>query len=157
MSRPIRILAVLAACVAPAVAGCASSGGTGELVDEPSSYGSPTAEMAVERFLDAANAGDYQAMGHQFGTREGPAEERLGISEVEQRMMFLSGLLRHDQYSLREADLARIGPHRSRFIVDLAGTRSGRVSLPFVAVTTANGRWFVEQVDVKPLTREVSQ
>lgn len=157
MSRTSRILVVLAA-VSLAAAGCASSGGgTGGLVDERSAYGSPTAEMAVQRFLDAAKAEDYQAMGHQFGTRQGPAEARLGISEVEQRMMVLSGLLQHQASSVREAQLAQTGEHRTRFVAELTGTRSGRVAVPVVAVTTSDGRWFVEQVDVKPLTRDVTQ
>lgn len=158
MNRTRRTVAVLAAVSLAGAAGCASSGGgSGGLVDERSAYGSPTAEMAVQRFLDGAKAEDYQAMGHQFGTRQGPAEERLGISEVEQRMIVLSRLLRHQDYALREAPMARTGEHRTRFMAEMTGTRSGRVDVPIVAVTTPDGRWFVEQVVVKPLTRDVTQ
>lgn len=144
--------AVAAALAATVAAGCASSGST--LSASPAEYGSPSARMAIERFLAGVDAEDYQQMGQQFGTRNGPAEKKFGITEVEQRMMVLAGLLQHEDYSLEEADLARTGPHRTRFVADLKGTRDGRVQVPIVAVTTPDGRWFVEKIDVDPLTRQ---
>lgn len=152
MSPPLRCTAVLTAVVGfLALGGCASS--TGGLSSDPGAYGSPQAEMAVRRFLEAAAEEDYVAMGQQFGTRNGPAEKRMGITEVEQRMMVLSGMLKHDDYTLREADLAQIGPDRTRFVATLTGTRNGRVAVPVIAVHTGDDRWFVEQIDVEPLTR----
>lgn len=152
MNLPSRATAALTAVTGVlALAGCASS--TGGLSAPSSEYGSPQAEMAVRRFLDAAAEENYVAMGQQFGTRNGPAEERLGITEVEQRMMVLSSMLAHDEYDLRKADLAQVGPHRTRFVADMTGTRQGRVSVPIVAARTGDGRWFVERVDTDPLTR----
>lgn len=143
---------VLAALVPAAVGGCASSGGG--LAGDPADYGSPSARMAVERFLAGVRAEDYMAMGQQFGTRKGPAEERLGVTEVEQRMIFLSGLLQHEEADLREADLARTGEWRTRFVATLQGTDQGRVAVPIVAVESKEGRWFVERIDTDPLTRD---
>lgn len=156
MSRaaPRRLSALLAGAVlAVALAGCASGGGGG-LSAARSSYGSPSAEMAVQRFLEAVGREDFQGMGQQFGTRQGPAEERLGISQVEQRMMVLEGHLQHDSFEVQEADLARTGPHRTRFLATLTGTRYGRVQVPMVAVVTPDDRWFVEQVDTESLGRQ---
>jgi hypothetical protein len=145
--------AALAAAVAALLAGCASSGG-GELAGDPAGYGSPDPRMAIERFLQGAAEKDYQMMGQQFGTAAGPAEERLGITEVEQRMMFLSGLLQHRDYELREADLARTGPGRTRFVVTLVRGERDRVDVPVVTAVTDDERWFVETIDTDPLTRD---
>ena len=143
--------ALLAAAAVPLV-GCASSS-SGDLSGEPAEYGSPTAEVAVTRFLEAARRQEVQAMSRQFGTRQGPAESTMGVNEVEQRMMVLRGLLRHDSFELQRRDLARIGPHRARFIATMRGTRNGTVRLPVIAVQTPQGRWFVERRVMDPLTR----
>lgn len=144
--------ATAAAVLAALVAGCATSGGG--LAGDPGSYGSPDARMAIERFLDGVAEKDYQAMGQQFGTSDGPAEERLGITEVEQRMMVLAGLLEHRDYELQEADLARTGPERTRFVATLIRRRDGRVDVPIVAAVTGDDRWFVERIDTDPLSRD---
>lgn len=136
------------------LASCASAGH--DLSGDPANYGSPTSEMAVRRFFNGVNAKDYMAMGRQFGTREGPAEARLGTTNLEQRMVVLAGLLQHEELSLRREDLAQLGPHRSRFVATLTGTREGRVNLPVVTARTAEGRWYVERIEVDPLTRAAS-
>lgn len=155
MIRPtslLRLATVLLAAAAVPLAGCASS--TGGLSGDPADYGSPTAEVAVTRFLEAAGQKDFQAMSRQFGTREGPAEETMGVSEVEQRMMVLGGLLGHDSFELERRDLAQVGPHRTRFVATMRGTRNGTVQLPVIAVQTVEGRWFVERLVMDALTRE---
>lgn len=135
---------------------CAS---TGDLSARPDQYGSPTAEQAVRSFLDAARQRDYQTMGRQFGTREGPAEQELGVAEVEQRMVVLAGLLRHDGYELQRRNLSRFGQHRTGFVAEMTGTRRARrgngdfvARLPIVAVSTDEGRWFVEQLEMDSFT-----
>lgn len=152
LKRPAGALVLLAA-VGLALVGCASSGRA--LSGDPASYGATSARGAAVAFLDAARERDYTVMGRHFGTREGPAERRLGLGEVEQRMIVLAGLLRHRDASLRREDLAQLGPHRTRFVATLAGTRSGRVSVPVVTVATEEGRWFVERIGVEPLSGSV--
>lgn len=136
------------------VASCASAGH--DLSGDPANYGSPTAEMAVRRFFNGVNAQEYMAMGRQFGTREGPAEARLGTTNLEQRMVVLAGLLQHEDYTLRREDLAQLGPRRDRYVATLTGTREGQVSLPVVAAQTESGRWYVERIEVDALTRAAS-
>lgn len=131
---------------------CASAGH--ELSGDPANYGSPSAEMAVRRFLNGVDAQDYMAMGRQFGTAQGPAEERMGTTELEQRMIVLAGLLQYEDYTLRREDLAQLGPNRTRFVATLTGTREGEVNLPVVAAQSAlDGRWYVERIEVDALTR----
>lgn len=144
--RPWLPLVVLA----PALAACGAS--RGELSAAPSAYGSRTSEAAIRTFLSAANQEDYQAMGRQFGTAEGPAEARMGIAELEQRMVVLAEVLRHDGITLARADLAQLGPDRARYVVRMTGTRNGEVDVPVVTVVSDRGRWYVEWLEVEALS-----
>ena len=142
---------VLVAAATLAAAACGGGGG-GQLTASPSEYGAPTAEQAVRSFLDAAGQEEYPVMGRVFGTRQGPAEARLGVTNVEQRMIVLSGLLQHDSYTLRPSTLTEPEPHSRRFNATITGTRQGEVTVPIFAVRSENGRWFVERLDTAPLT-----
>ena len=114
-------------------------------------FGAPTSEMAVRGFLDGANVEDYTRMSDLFGTDRGPAVNRFGITDIEQRMIVLSKLLRHESYELRQANLAQLGPDRVRWEARMTGTRKGSVVVPIITVPDATGRWFVEQLNVDAL------
>jgi len=143
--------AVLVAAVTLAAAAC-GGGGQGQLTASPSEYGAPTAEQAVRTFLDAAGQEEYPVMGRVFGTRQGPAEARLGVTNVEQRMIVLSGLLQHDSYTVQPSTLTEPEPHRRRFNATITGTRQGEMTVPIFAVRSESGRWCVERLDTAPLT-----
>jgi hypothetical protein len=108
--------------------------------------------MAVRGFLDGANADDYQRMSDLFGTKDGPAVERFGVTDVEQRMIFLSGILKHRSYELSQANLAQLGPDRVRWEARMTGTRKGSVVVPIVTVPDRAGRWYVEVLNLDALT-----
>ncbi|MFQ5689718.1 MAG: hypothetical protein ACE5HQ_05550 [Gemmatimonadota bacterium] len=127
--------------------GCASGGGP---VTGGEAYGAVSPEAAVHAFLDAAKISDYRGMARYFGTKDGPAVKKLGTQEVEQRMLVLSRLLRHTGYALRPSGFTETG-NRVRFLVSIAGTRNGNVTVPFVTVPS-HGRWFVEQIVTDALT-----
>lgn len=143
-----RLALAAAAAAVLAAPGCGGSG----LSHSPAAYGAPTAEQAVRTFLGALQEEEYPAMGQHFGTREGPAEKQLGLTEVEQRMVVLAGLLQHDDYSVERSSLTEPDPRRTRFMVTLRGTRNGTVTLPFHVVQAESGRWFVEQIVTDPLS-----
>lgn len=129
-------------------AGCASNPSDERGAD----YGSATSEMAVRSFLDGARAKDYSRMMRLFGTAAGPAVDRYGVKDVEQRMIVLAGLLQHESYDLRQADLAQLGPDRVRWEATLSGTRRGTVVVPVVTVPDRSGRWYVEVLNLDALT-----
>lgn len=147
----------LVALTAIALAACGSSrGGAGSGdVDAPApvgGYGAESAESAITRFLDAAQAENYEGMWTVFGTAEGPAIERFGVQETESRMVVLARLLKHEGYELRLSDLAGLGPQRSRYEVRMRGTRKGDVMVPFVTAHDDRGRWYVEQLQADRLS-----
>ncbi|MFW6192070.1 MAG: hypothetical protein ACOC83_01175 [Gemmatimonadota bacterium] len=136
--------------IAPTLVACGAS--RGGLSADTSSYGSPTSEAAVRAFLAAADRQDYEEMGRQFGTAAGPAEARLGIAEVEQRMVVLAEVLQHGSMEMERSDLAQLGSDRARYVVRMTGTRNGEVDVPVVTAVTDEGRWFVERLDVEALS-----
>ncbi len=91
-------------------------------------------------------------MSNLFGTDKGPAVERLGVTDVEQRMIFLSSILKHSSYELRQANLAQLGPDRIRWEARMAGTRKGDVVVPIISVPDGDGRWYVERLNLDALT-----
>jgi hypothetical protein len=108
--------------------------------------GAPAPQIAVQQFLNAAKAGDIQAMSALFGTEESALRERASREETEKRMLIMVCHLRHDT--------ARIGPPqagqngRVQHRVELTqGTKSA--SPMFTAVkNTKSGRWFVAEFDL---------
>jgi hypothetical protein len=107
--------------------------------------------LSVERFLQAANANDYDAMARLFGTPSGPIQGDR--SEIELRMDAIARVLRHEDYRVvsesavpgREVPTTRIG-------VDLtiAGERIPDVA--FHVVQTEGGRWMVQEIDLEAIT-----
>ncbi len=107
--------------------------------------------LSVERFLQAVNARDFDAMARLFGTHEGPFQGPA--SEVELQMSILAEILGHQDYRI---DSERMQPGREhptrRVGVDL--TINGRVipDVTFLVVQTESGRWLVEEIDVEKVT-----
>ena len=143
------LVMIAAAVLMVALGGCSTHGSNqGGTV----SAGASTSEMAVRGFLDGANAEDYQRMSDLFGTKDGPAVDRFGVTDVEQRMIFLAGILKHGGYDLSQANLAQLGPDRVRWEARMTGTRKGDVVVPIVTVPDGAGRWYVERLNLDALT-----
>ncbi len=128
------------------------------------------AQIAVERFLKAANERDVVAMGNLFGTVSGPmietggsfgcAFKRIGSwfggnrcrskQEVEIQMEAIASILEHEDYRIvREERVAgRTVPTR-RVVVDLTQRGAPVPAIPFVVVRTSEGRWLVQEIDLE--------
>ena len=133
--------------------------------------------VSVERFLQAANTEDFDAMARIFGTAGGPIADQSGgtvscafrrigswirlsdrclsRSQIELRMNAIALLLRHDSYRVRsESGVAgRTSPTR-RVGVDLEQGSSVVADVPFVVVELSDGRWLVEEIGLERLTSE---
>jgi hypothetical protein len=144
-------------------AGCSSGSGTNTIAPV-------AAQLSVERFLQASNARDFDAMGRLFGTTNGSVMEtgssfgcffkKIGSwfggtsctrkVDVELRMDAIAEISRHEDYRIarEEAVAGRNSPTR-RVFVDL--TIQGRRvnTMPFIVVRTGEGRWLVEQIPLE--------
>lgn len=139
-------------------------------VVSPSPAAPVAAQLSVERFLQAANERDVQAMGNLFGTKDGPAMDTgsaLGCAfkkigswfgglpcvkrqEVEIRMDAIASILRHQDYRIvREDRVAGRDTPTTRVTVDLTMEGQSVPGVPFVVVQTTEGRWLVQEIGLE--------
>ena len=136
----------------------------------PSPAAPVAAQLSVERFLQAANQRDVQAMGNLFGTKDGPAMDTGGTlgcafkkmgswfggtpcvkrQEVEIRMDAIASILRHQDYRImREDRVAGREAPTTRVMVDLTVEGQPVPGVPFVVVQTTEGRWLVQEIGLE--------
>lgn len=128
-------------------------------------------QLSVERFLQAANQRDLDAMGRLFGTAEGPlgdtgstfgcAFKKIGSwfggqacrtrQEIELRMDAIASILRHQDYTVTQQRMVAGRDHpTSQVLVDLRIDRESVVrGVPFVVVHGGDGRWLVQEIDLQ--------
>lgn len=163
MKRALTLLVLL-----PLLAGCATrSSGDGEMAGM-------APMLSVERFLQAANSRDLDAMARLFGTASGPVAETgstfgcafkkmgswIGLSracstweDVEVRMDAIAQILRHDDYEVvGQAQVAGRRNRVTRIGVTLTQGETVVRDVPFVVVRTSAGRWLVEQIGLEKIT-----
>lgn len=128
------------------------------------------AQLSLERFLQAANERDLEAMGRLFGNASGPAWEtgstfgcafkKIGSwfggtpcvkrRDVEVRMDAIAQVLRHQDYRVvREESVAGRMNEATRIFVDLVFEGQIARGVPFVLVRSGGARWLVEEVDLQ--------
>ena len=107
--------------------------------------------LSVERFLQAANAKDFDAMARLFGTADGPVS--WPQIEVELRMATIAEILLHQDYRIVSEQRAPGREHpTNRIGVDLT-RRDGVIrDVPFLVVQTKRGNWLVEFIDLEKVT-----
>jgi len=131
--------------------------------------------LSVERFLQAVNSQDLDAMARIFGTYDGPIADTggtlgcafrrmgswIGFSrrcltrvDVELRMNAIAIVLRHEDYQL-VSERPVPGRQRPTSRVGVTLVRQGQQipDVPFVVVQSRNGRWLIEQIDLERVTR----
>jgi hypothetical protein len=145
-ARRVLILLCCAIVVPAGMAGCVS-----RAARSPEMAGMLPV-LSVERFLQAANARDFEAMRQLFGTHSGPLSGER--KEIELRMAAIAEILKHEDYKIMrdEREPGRQFP-TTRVIVSL--TKEGRriPEVPFLVVQTDKGGWLVEQVDLEKVTK----
>lgn len=131
--------------------------------------------LSVERFLQAANSRDLDAMARLFGTPDGPIADTggtvgcafkklgswIGLAEacstaqdVELRMDAIAQILEHDDYSIvNESRVAGRSVPTTRIGVNLVMGDETVQDVPFVVVETADGRWLVQRIGLETITQ----
>lgn len=136
--------------LALALTGVVSCGGGAQHAPAMQSTGPA---LVVERFLQAANAGDLETMTQLFGTPEKTIVQLDGRSKAQQRMHVLASLLRHDDYQILGQ---RAVPGRLREATELQVQLhvGGRlVVVPHLVVRKKSGGWIVENIGLEEVTR----
>ena len=107
--------------------------------------------LAVERFLQAVNAEDFETMAGLFGTAQGPFQGEP--TEVELQMSIIAQILRHDDYEIAtdRREPGRVNPTR-RIGVNLTIGRRRIPDVSFLVVQTGAGNWMVEEMDLEKVT-----
>lgn len=130
--------------------------------------------LSVERFLQAANSRDLDAMARLFGTADGPMAETGGAvgcafkkmgswiglgracmtaQDVELRMDAIAQILEHDDYRvISESRVAGRRDPTTRVGVNLRFGQQTVQDVPFEVVQTDGGRWLVQQIGLERIT-----
>lgn len=153
------------------LAGCASGGAP----SSSSAMAATSPVVSVERFLQAVNVRDLDAMSRIFGTTDGPVIDQTGSTlgcafkrvgswisvstrcrnraDIELSMDVLATILQHDEFRVRSEQNV---PGRSRPAirvgVDLVQGAVEHPDVPFVVVQGRDGRWLVEEIAVTRIT-----
>ncbi|MBX3175229.1 MAG: hypothetical protein KF709_12500 [Gemmatimonadaceae bacterium] len=138
-----RVLPIGALLLAVVVAGaCRRSTGGGDT-------GTRTSPEAVVQFLDAARARDLDQMSAVWGNAARPTRDEVSRQELEQRLLVMICLLRHDESRLGVASPGEAG--RQVYRVELKqGDKLATTTFTTVQNARTN-RWFVEEFDPRPL------
>ncbi len=132
------------------LAGCASApANTGGTASNNTSYGGMTGalapRLAVEQFLNAAHAGDIQAMSVVFGTDKGAARDNIDRTELEKREIILQCFFNADKYRILGETAGKDG-HR---IIKAELTKGNLVRQPnFFVIQGPAGRWYVDNMEI---------
>lgn len=134
------------------LAACHSTSATTTTVSPPVPRGNQTgaadAVTAIRGFLTAAKQTDLQAMGALWGNAQGPARDQWPREELEKRELVMMCYLKHDHYDVL-GDAPNPGGTRAVIVSLTLGdlTRSTN----FEVVRGPESRWYIQNVDVKPL------
>jgi hypothetical protein len=123
---------LLSACPSPQTAGGGATGAR-------------SSRAAVEAFLDAARAGDIQALTAVWGTERGAARDRLPPDQLEKQAVIMACHFRSDAYEIQSERAADNNERVTR--VEL---RKGslRRTTTFNTVEGPAERWYVSNADI---------
>lgn len=137
-----RVLPLVGLLLLVVVGGCRRATFGGEA-------GARTAQEAVVQFLDAARARDLDQMSAVWGNATAPTREQVSRKELEQRLLILMCVLRHDESRIGVPAPGEAG--RQIYRVELQqGDKTATTSFTTVR-NSKSSRWFVEEFDPRPL------
>ena len=107
-----------------------------------------SSRAAGDRFLAGVRANDAGVVAANWGSREGPASQRMTRQELDQRLYIMMRCLRHDSAKV-VADVPGADDARVLRVDLFRGTLTRQTAL--TTVPTKSGTWYVEQVDMEPV------
>lgn len=124
----------------------AACGGASAPMQERTPVDGPGPQLVVERFLQAANANDWDVMGQLFGTPDYTIAQRDGATRADRHMLVLASLLRHDDFVVRGRRAVPGERDATHIVVDIIRDQRN-ISVPFMVVRRRDGGWIIQQID----------
>lgn len=135
---------VLAGCASAPANNPTPTSGTNTVVNGGLT-GAAAPRLAVEQFLDAAHAGDLQAMSAVFGTDKGPARDNMDREEIEKREIILQCFFNADKHRFVSEAPGSAG-HR---VIRMELTKGNLVRQPnFFVILGPGNRWYVDNMEI---------
>jgi hypothetical protein len=144
VKKLITTFVLLAACHSPSATTTTVAPG----VLHGNQTGAADAITAIRGFLAAAKQTDLQAMGALWGNAQGPARDQWPREELEKRELVMMCYLKHDRYDVL-GDAPNPGGTRAVIVSMTLGDMTR--STNFEVVRGPESRWYIQNVDVKPL------
>ena len=107
------------------------------------------ARPALDAFLAAIRSKDLQALGANWGDKDGPIRDskRISLDELEKRELLLMCYFSHDSYTVLD-DQAAAGGERKLTVRLTKGTLSRTTDF---LLASAPQRWYVRSGNVEPV------
>lgn len=156
--RTVLIAMALLATGACASTKATSSGASGvsgvsaTRADAAGAVGAGSAKAAVEGFLNAVKSQDLQGMSGYWGTEKGLARDQMSRDDLEKRLVIIQCNLMHDGWSFTGESKRIVRAGEEDLGIELR-QKQLRAKTDVVTVRGPNGRWFVYDVDLKPLNQ----
>ncbi len=141
---------LLAMMVTGCSRGTTGGGGSAPVPLTGTMSGAATSRDAVDGFMRAVKAQDLQTMAAIWGTSRGPARDQLDREQLEKRLIIIQCKLDHEVWSYAEERPRLLAGGKQDFRVRLKQKNAEAVT-SFTTILAADGRWYVEIVDLEPL------
>lgn len=128
--------------------GCSTQSVQTRPTTSSSAGGATSAQAAAEAFLGAVRTQDLTALSLVWGTAQGPSRASLPAEQVEMRGTIMMRYLKHDSAQLLDNSTAAGGLRMMRVELTCNGRRA---TTTLTAVPTAEGRWYVQNVELEPV------
>jgi hypothetical protein len=133
------------------LAACASAPGSASrptMSSQSGAVGGPDASSAVRGFMAAAKLQSVQSLAMWWGDASGPSREVMEHDQLEKRELIMLRCLKHDRYDVVGEAPSENGAHD--VIINVV-YRNAQNTTHMTVVPGPHSRWFVQDVDLKPL------
>lgn len=110
--------------------------------------GGPDATSAVRGFMAAAKLQSVQSLALWWGDSQGPTRDLIAKDELEKRELIMLKCLKHDRYDVVGEAPATGG---ARDVIVNVMYRDAENTTHLTVVPGPRSRWYVQNVDLKPL------
>ncbi len=106
-------------------------------------------EVTISEFMAAVSENNLVTMGQLWGTKDGPAGERMDRVQLEQRLTIMRSYLMHERYEVQVVPPGRMLPTSDRErAYEVRLFRNGCTPVVPFTLVQLDGGWLVRSVDL---------